>query len=510
MAAIVTLFAFQLERFADDPGVGWHLATGKWIVDNGAIPTVDPFLAVPSGSAARAWIADQWLSDLILYKLYVCGGFPLLYLFLAVVYSVTFFGILLFQVHKSVGRSIAAALAVYVAFKLGEVHFILRPVLFAFPLFVIVVAYAFRTYRGQLPARKLFWLPIFFLLWANLHPSFILGLGVLIILWLALLIDEVCGFPSSRKVRLSVLICLMVSILATFINPYGYELHRSIFALGSSTFFQKFHMEWLSPDFHESVAQLFGIVLATFFVGIYIGQRPAHWKSFELLMIAAFAALSFQAVRIFPFFGIVAAIPLAEVLIAFRKAPYWRTSDLGHKVVRVCSWIEVGEQRRSFGLLAAFLWIFACVAIRHDLPFREAKYGPSQGQYPFAALQAIKAELQTNKGILITDPGWGGFITWYGLPQAQAVIDDRNYLLGETFYKTYFMEFKPGGAWRTYAESFNATHLLLTSQSPLGIFLKATGAPVLYEDSIALLFDLKALTAVVSNAQMATGKRDDD
>jgi len=35
---------------------------------------------------------------------------------------------------------------------------------------------------------------------------------------------------------------------ATFINPYGYDLHSSILSLGRSDYFMNYHNEWLSPD----------------------------------------------------------------------------------------------------------------------------------------------------------------------------------------------------------------------------------------------------------------------
>ncbi len=63
ISSVYTLLAMELVGFANDPGVGWHLATGDYILKNFSIPFIDPFLG---GQEGRAWICDQWLADLIL------------------------------------------------------------------------------------------------------------------------------------------------------------------------------------------------------------------------------------------------------------------------------------------------------------------------------------------------------------------------------------------------------------------------------------------------------------
>jgi len=42
----------------------WHLVGGRWVVDNGAMRTPDPFSYTTVG---RYWLTDAWLSDVLLY-----------------------------------------------------------------------------------------------------------------------------------------------------------------------------------------------------------------------------------------------------------------------------------------------------------------------------------------------------------------------------------------------------------------------------------------------------------
>ena len=79
-----------LSEFADDPGVGWHLASGEYILQHGKVPHTDPFL---HAAGERPWVSDQWLSDLLIAVCYRLGSFPYVYAVLIAIYLFVFFGI---------------------------------------------------------------------------------------------------------------------------------------------------------------------------------------------------------------------------------------------------------------------------------------------------------------------------------------------------------------------------------------------------------------------------------
>ncbi len=135
LLSLLSLLTVQLNHFADDPGVGWHLATGAWIIKNLAIPVYDPFLA---SAQPRLWISDQWASDIVLYVLYRLGSWPLLYVALLLAYFLTFWSLLAAKLSKRSKNVVAIALTCFFASKLAQVHFILRPVLFSFPFLILV------------------------------------------------------------------------------------------------------------------------------------------------------------------------------------------------------------------------------------------------------------------------------------------------------------------------------------------------------------------------------------
>src|SRR4051794_39346844 len=60
----------------------WHLATGRLIVSQGAIPTVDSFSYTRLG---EPFFNQGWLAQLLMYGLYQLGGIPLIYIVQALV-----------------------------------------------------------------------------------------------------------------------------------------------------------------------------------------------------------------------------------------------------------------------------------------------------------------------------------------------------------------------------------------------------------------------------------------
>src|SRR4029077_18800779 len=51
--------------------IWWHLRTGKWIVEHGAVPVTDPFSSFGQG---KPWVAYSWLFAVLVYGLYQCLG----------------------------------------------------------------------------------------------------------------------------------------------------------------------------------------------------------------------------------------------------------------------------------------------------------------------------------------------------------------------------------------------------------------------------------------------------
>lgn len=80
VVAVFAAFLYTSDRMAD-PDQFWHVATGRWIVENGQLPTTDPFSWYAEG---HHWVAQSWLFGLIVYAAQAAFGWGGLYLFAAI------------------------------------------------------------------------------------------------------------------------------------------------------------------------------------------------------------------------------------------------------------------------------------------------------------------------------------------------------------------------------------------------------------------------------------------
>ena len=523
--AFFSLPISQMENFADDPGLGWHLATGRWILSRHLIPAYDPFL---HSESPRAWVSDQWLSDIVLFYGYQIGGWPLLYSALAAVFAASFFILLpglLRNILKTAGdgaamvNPIMLSLTALLGFKLAQVHFILRPVVFNIPLFILVYAAmlqlrssAAKTDFNKAIAKLYLILPSIFLLWVNIHGVFFLGLLLMAVFLLSaalhLLLKNSTAPWTSFQACIKTLGLFLLCSLLSLVNPYGAAIHKNILSYTSNSYFMSIMGEWQPLSLDTFEGKVFLLLAAALFVGAIlsssyikgrckiIGERAKYleWSYFEPLSLLLFAYLSIDAVRILPFFAVVCSLPLAQILsTAFSIAsPYFeKKTPYIHRIVNGV--LQHEKRARGYILIPSLLCILliSYSVVFQSMPAYKGSYGPSRKIYPFAALDYLMSnELKSGqKSVLAAHPNLGGFITWKSSGQVKALIDDRNRMLGQSFYEDYFNAFEHPAGLISYLSSLGATHLLIDESEPAAASLsELENLKILFRKDSSLLF----------------------
>jgi hypothetical protein len=509
LVAFYSMLLVQAPLFASDAGVGWHLKTGEWIAKHFSVPYTDPFLF---SSQPRAWICDQWLSDLILWVLYQAGNWPLLYAFLAVIFGAVFFVLLYRTLRDFSGFALPVSLALILAFKLAQIHFVLRPVIFGIALFALLYCLTlnilkyFSVATTQHIMREFHFIAlgaVLFALWANIHPTFVLGWIFLVSVFLGLALDRYLleqhevAWVSPKFWAFAALL-LFVAVAATLLNPNFLALHQSIYALGTSAYFMRYHQEWLGVDFISFEGKLVFFVSAALWVALVISPTLRRHLGFRFLVpFLVFLWFGITAQRGLPFFGIVASLPFALALAHLGKAEALQGRSLKSRLVRHFAVIESFERRAPRGAAIFFALsclVFGDVFLNGQTLFYRGPYGPAQERYPYISLGVLK-DLATpeNKLAVLAPADWGGFMTLEGEGSLEPIIDDRNVLLGEQFYKDFHFFMNPTRDWLNYAVSLGSTHLLWPAQSDLARKIKQNGdAYLVHEDEIAIVFELRS------------------
>lgn len=476
-------------RFADDPGLGWHLATGELIAKTGIIPLEDLFL-----STRRPWICDQWLSDLIFFKFFSLGDWPFLYAVLTSLYLVTFFGILYFGIASLTGGALSVSLATLLGFKLGLLHFILRPVMMGFPLMALVVLWADELYPRRLRVALV---GLVFFIWAQLHPSFVLGLLLLLLCSLGKAIDGVCG-KNACGLRDAVrgLAVWVFCLGATMCNPQGVELHRSILKLGGSTYFMRLNSEWLPLSFGSAEGVLFLSTFGVIIVGTIMNWGSSRWRTYDLLSATTFGYLAISSVRILPFYAIVMAPILTRSLDSLTRLSWLISAPSIRLLVRPLSILNSREKklfRGSIVLTAMVVALLSDALMREKLLFFSGPFGPSSTTYPYQGVAELVA-LSTGSSepaIVITHPDWGGFVVQESMRRLTPTIDDRNGLLGEDEYRAFFDAIQTPEGLMAYARNKKARFLLLpTSLAVHADLMRDNQVRPIIQDSISIAYSL--------------------
>ncbi|QDU82772.1 hypothetical protein Pla110_45340 [Polystyrenella longa] len=203
-----------------------HLSFGRMIWETGELPVREPFLLTPDD---RYVVDTAWLSQLILYGIeadYGVGGLQLSF-GLVVASMVGFFFLTGYRLSQSVLISIlGAGLMLWLEWEQFQ---IIRPQLAGAFLFVLLVC------RYQFPFRPtlLLWIPPVMLISANLHGSFVMGVGLSGAYVLAQLIDSIrqsrslTHWISQPEILFSGLL-LLVTFVVPLVNPYGAYLYETV------------------------------------------------------------------------------------------------------------------------------------------------------------------------------------------------------------------------------------------------------------------------------------------
>ena len=387
-----------------DPDSRWHVAIGKWILENGWVPRVDSHSHTFTG---QPWIAKEWLSQILLALAERGGGWGAVAALSAASIAVTF--ALMLRLLLRDLRPLPALLFIVAAIVLAGPHFLARPHVLAFPFMLLWVAGLVRAVeQGQAPKPLLL---LAMLLWANLHGGFTLGLML-------------CGFfaleavvTASDAVRRRFLFVEWLkfgtaAVLVACITPYGPEsmlVTLRIFGLGEALGLIK---EWQSPDFQNLPMQEL-MLLAALFGALACGFKLPVLR---VVLVLGFLHLFLKHARNIELLALLA--PLAVAPILARQWPSLRP-DGEALLARPAGW-------SSTTLALSFAALFAACMIKL------ANIQPPTDTTPIAALEF--AQRENLRGPVFNDYDFGGFLIHAGIP---TFIDGRGELFGGDFIKRY-------------------------------------------------------------------------
>jgi len=407
--------AFYITAFFNGD-IWWHLRTGLWILQNYGVPRSGLF----SQYVDRPWVASSWGFEVLTagaYKLLGLRAFPVLLMgFKLALAAVTF---LLARGWRGCFwcAVLLSAIAQYVIVDLQPL-----PILFSILFFGVELLLLLQSRRCS-DVRPLFWLPVLFFFWANLHGQFLNGL-LLLGLYLAAEVTEfllhisgVSSFSAPAHSLAKVSTIAGLSVVATLLTPYSFQLFPSAF--------QTAYGKVLFEDFQEMQAlafrqpQHFVLLLLVMAAFLALGRQRSR-DLFKLGMMGIFVMLAFRVQRdvwcvVFPAIAVI-----ADAVADYQHEPEPRKSSQGWK------W-----EKPLVAVLVLVVFLAAIVRI----PSSNALMNQASRVFPVKACDFIRANQLP--GPLFNTYSWGGFLIWY-LPEYPVSIDGRLNLYGDEINERYF------------------------------------------------------------------------
>jgi hypothetical protein len=294
------------EHVLGDPDIWWHLANARILCESHHFIYVEPYSFTV---AAQPWVDPEWLSELPFWFGYKAFG-------LVGIFLVAWLGVsanVLFVYWRSYLGMRHAGVALWMSalgFVLMWVNASARTVLFAYLAMSAELGILEAAERGR--PNKLWLLPALFCVWINLHGSWIIGIGLLILYIFCGLFRVRAGIFQQEGFSVEQRNCLLAALggsLATlFVNPYGWRL---VWNPLDMAFNQSLNIanvvEWQPLNLGWNVGKAAAIVIGLTILANVIHSRK--WKVYEFAFVFFAWYAAFDHAR-FTFLAAVVTIPM--------------------------------------------------------------------------------------------------------------------------------------------------------------------------------------------------------
>jgi hypothetical protein len=447
----------------DDPDMWWHLKMGEVIWTTHTIPTTDVFSYTTNH---HAYVAHEWLSQLLIYGAYRFDGYPGLMLWLCFFTSALLIaGYCLCSLCS--GNAKIGFLGALTIWLFATSGFAVRPQMVGY-LLLVVELLLLHLGRTRNP-RWFLAMPPLFAIWVNCHGSFFFGIIVAVIFLFSSFFNFQAGSLSAPRwdphYRRMLALAILLSVAAMFLNPIGvkqilYPLDAMLHLPSNLSQVS----EWQPLQLGEARGFALLGILGCIFLLVIVRRTELLWH--ELLMLVLGTWLAGGHRRMVFVFGILAAPVLSRLL-----STSWDAYN--------------AEQDRPLPnavFLAASLWIAFLAFPSHENLTRQV--GENS---PVKAVEFMKTHHLS--GPMLNEYGYGGYLIW-AAPEHPVFIDGR----GDIFEQTgVFTEF---GSWATLQsdpkqllDKYKINFCLLARRSPMVVVLPLLDDwTAIYSDNNSVIF----------------------
>ncbi len=413
-------------RAISDNSFLWHVRAGTIQLDTGQVLRADPFSFTAGGEAWRtqSWIADlgyglleRWTGDL-------SWVWPLVAITMTATLALV--GV---AVYREAHNLVATAGVLFFVGWLVLRTLVPRPVVFSHMLLAaLILALAHPRLRWTIPL--LMWV------WAGVHGSFVIGLGLIVL-------------EALRTGRKQLWGTLGLSVVAVSLTAHGLALWLVLVEFAQNRGALDLIQEWAPPDLTDPGAAPYALLVGA----LLLGAARSRIEPGDLVVVVPFLLFGLTSYR--------ALIPATLVL-----AP-WAARSIR---------LAPGRRRAEPGLVNSAIAL-TLVVVAVWLGASRAESAPDDELFPVAALGAVSA------GNVFHGDAVGGYLIYAAWPDRLVYTDDRAELYGEQRFQE-FVDTRAGRpGWEDVFARYDINQALLSStDTGLEAVLAASGWSERYRD----------------------------
>ena len=455
-----------------DPDFWWHLRIGRWMVENGRLPSTDIFtFTVPN----HVWTDHEYLTEILMWLVYSTTG--------VVGISIAFglitwagFWVMYHQVRRQPWVIVGIGLAI--AAVAGSPIWGPRAQMITF-FFTCLELYWLQGYlSGRSRALNVF--PLLMILWANLHGGWVIGF-----VWLGVALGaELLGWawdrsnPAHRAHVRFLAIITVFSVVAVAATPHGFSLYPYPFQTQGSVAQQKLIVEWFSPDFHEVYLRPFEAMIFLTIIGFTL-RRPSLY---EFLLTLTALGLALQSVR-----NVVLFVAAATPVLINCYSAYWK------ELSQARGWKLELPPRAIFAVVTAIVLVVIVLATAlriTDSINPDKQRSLVAASYPVGAADWLAAHPEVGTR-MYNQYGWGGYLAdrFYPDPNRKVFIFGEAALMGDPLLNQYEDVQTLRTDWKQVLDQYKVDYVVYNKGEALANVLATQPEwTLVYQDSVAVIY----------------------
>ena len=455
-----------------DPDFWWHLRVGRWMVDNGRLPSQDLFTYTVS---SHTWTDHEYLTEILMWLTYSTFGLAVLVILFGLVTWAGFWLIYL-QVRRQPFVFIGVGLAL--AAIAGAPIWGPRAQMITFALSCLELYWL----RGYLSGRSraIVYFPLVMIGWANLHGGWVIGF-----VWLGCaLVAELWSWawdqdnPVHRMHVRRLAVVGAAAAVAVAATPHFLNLYPYPFQTQGSEAQQRLIVEWASPNFHDLSLRPFEGMILLVVVGFAL-KRPSVY---DMLLALVGIGLALQNVRNIALF-IAAVTPVLINTYGGWFSDY--TASHG--------WKFSIPPRPVFAALTALvlLLIIGSTSLRISSSIgasRQAQLDASN--YPVGAADWLAAHPEVGTR-MFNQYGFGGYLAYrfYPQPNRRVFIFGEAALMGDDLLNEYADVYYVRSNWKQVLDKYGVDYVVENKGDPLpNLLATQPDWKLVYEDGTAVIY----------------------